>query len=125
MDSAKAIWVSRFRITEKGRGYVHIPLLDWADEEFAAQLTSERLVTKWHKGIPRQIWQLTRPRNDALDCVVYGLAALRLIHPNLDTLGERILTPASAQKKASAKPKSEAWIGSRGRGPGRQKGWLK
>ena len=124
VDAAKAIWISRFRLTEKGPGYVHIPIADWADEEMAAQLTSERLVTKWHKGIPRQIWQLTRPRNDALDCVVYGLAALRLIHPNLDTLGQRILTP-SAQKKAPAKAKREPWIGSRGRGQGRQKGWLK
>lgn len=122
VDSAKAIWVSRFRITEKGRGYVHIPIAEWADEELAAQLTSERLVTKWHKGIPRQIWQLTRPRNDALDCVVYGLAALRLIHPNLDTLGQRILNP-SAPKTSPAKPKSKPWLDSQRRG-GRG-GWLK
>lgn len=123
VDSAKAIWVSRFRITEKGRGYVHIPLVDWADEEFAAQLTSERLVTKWHKGIPRQIWQLTRPRNDCLDCVVYGLAALRLVHPNLELLGQRILTP-SAPKKPPAPPKEKPWLSS-GRDSRRRKGWLK
>jgi len=124
VDSAKAIWISRLRLAEKGPGYVHIPMQDWADEELAAQLTSERLVTKWHKGVPKQVWQLTRPRNDCLDCVVYALAALRLVHPNLELLGQRILTPKSAMPtKKPSPPKREPWINSSRRGG--RKGWLK
>ncbi len=117
VDSAKAVWISRFRLTEKGRGYVHVPLQDWADEELAAQLTSERLVTTWHKGVPRQVWQQMRPRNEALDCVVYALAALKLIHPNLAVLAQRILDPSAPPPRP--KPKQEGWLGPK-RG-----GWLK
>jgi phage terminase large subunit GpA-like protein len=116
VDAAKALWVSRFKIDEKGRGYVHIPLEDWADDGLAAQLTSERLVTTWHKGIPKQIWQQTRPRNEALDCVVYALAALRLLHPNLELLAQRITDPSAPAP--APKPKRERWIP-------RREGWLK
>lgn len=116
VDAAKSIWISRFRITEKGRGYVHLPLEDWADEELAAQLTSEKLVVKFHKGVPKQVWQLIRARNDALDCAVYALAALRLIHPDLDTLAQQLANPAPPPPP---KPKRENWLGPR------REGWLK
>lgn len=117
VDTAKAILISRYRLTEKGRGYFHIPLEDWADEELAAQLTSERLVTRWTKGVPRQAWQPIRVRNEALDCAVYALGALRLLHPDLELLAQRIGQPES--EPAPAKPKVGAWLGER------RKGWLK
>jgi phage terminase large subunit GpA-like protein len=46
------------------------------DEEYFAQLTAEKIVTKYHKGFPRREWIKIRPRNEALDCLVYSLAAL-------------------------------------------------
>jgi phage terminase large subunit GpA-like protein len=90
VDTAKALWVSRFKVTEKGPGYVHLPHIDWADEELAAQLTSERLVTRWHKGAPETFWRKTRPRNEMLDCAVLALAALRLYNPNLAYMRSRL-----------------------------------
>lgn len=116
VDAAKALLVSRFRVTDRGPGYFHISTAEWADEELAAQLTSERLIMRWTKGVPRQVWQQTRARNDALDCAVYGLAALRLLHPDLELLAQRIANPSAAPPP---KPKRESWLGPRG------EGWLR
>jgi phage terminase large subunit GpA-like protein len=117
VDAAKALIVSRLAMTEKGRGYVHIPHVDWADEELAAQLSSERLVTRFSKGVPSQVWKKTRPRNEALDCAVYALGALRLLHPDLDLLANRLATPAAYVPQP--KPQKPRWI------PPRRRGWLR
>ncbi len=117
VDAAKAIVISRFALTEKGRGYVHLPHADWCDEELAAQLTSERLVTKFHKGVPEQTWKKIRPRNDALDCAVYALAALRLLRPDLDAIAANFGHGPVTTKPA---PTKAPWIPKR-----RQGSWLK
>lgn len=117
VDAAKAIIVSRLKLTEKGMGYVHIPLQDWADDELAAQLTSERLVTKFSKGVPSQVWKKMRPRNEALDCTVYALAALRLLHPDLELLAVRLRNPGAP--KPPPKPAQPPWLGPR------RSGWLR
>jgi phage terminase large subunit GpA-like protein len=80
-DAAKALIISRLSLTEKGPGYVHLPHVDWCDEEFAAQLTSERLMTRFERGVPVQSWKKIRARNEILDCAVYAIAALRMIAP--------------------------------------------
>lgn len=118
VDAAKALVVSRLAVTEKGPGYVHMPHSDWADEELAAQLTAERLVTRFVRGVPSQVWKKTRPRNEALDCTVYALAALRLLHPDLGLLSARLLNPERPEPPAR-KAERESWLGPR-RG-----GWLK
>jgi phage terminase large subunit GpA-like protein len=118
VDAAKALWVSRLLLTEKGRGYVHLPHVDWCDEELAAQLASERLVMKWHKGIPHQAWKQLRPRNEALDCAVYALAALRLLHPDLDRIADRLTAVVPSVPPASPTPR-DRWL------KPRQSGWLK
>jgi phage terminase large subunit GpA-like protein len=48
--------------------------------DFYAQLTAERRVTRYVRGLARQEWTLPRgARNEALDCLVYAYAAaLRL-----------------------------------------------
>ncbi len=117
VDPAKALIMSRLKLTERGPGYVHIPIASWADEELAEQLTSERLVKRWHKGVPKQIWQKVRTRNEALDCTVYGTAALRLLHPNLELLAERLRKPQLPQPPPQG-PRS-SWIQRR---PG---GWMR
>ena len=116
VDAAKALVLSRLAVTEKGAGYFHIPVADWADEELAAQLTSERLVTKWKQGVPSQHWRKVRARNEGLDCAVLALAALRLLHPDLERLAKRLASPTRAEPKPR---KPAGWLG-----PGR-KGWLK
>jgi len=90
VDSAKATIVSRLGLTEKGPGYVHIPLVDWADDELAAQLTSERLHSKFERGVASSVWRKTRPRNEAFDCLVYAFGALRLLNPDLALLADRL-----------------------------------
>ena len=115
VDAAKAIWISRLGLTEAGRGFVHIPLTDWADEELAAQLTSERLVRRFEKGVPVQRWKKIRARNEALDMAVYALAALRLVHPDLDAAAARLRT----EPTPAPTPRPPGWIRRR---PG---GWLR
>jgi phage terminase large subunit GpA-like protein len=91
VDVCKSLWMSRFHLVAAGPGYVHLPRgHPGVHEEFVAQLTSEKLVTKYTKGIPTRQWVQTRPRNEALDCANYALAALRLLNPRLSDMAARI-----------------------------------
>lgn len=98
VDAAKALFLSRLALTEKGHGFVHLPMQDWCDDELAAQLTSERLVMTWTKGVPKQVWKKTRPRNDALDCSVYAIAALRLLNPRLPVMAAALAATSKANQ---------------------------
>ena len=121
VDAAKALWMSRLALTEKNRGYVHLPMADWCDDELAAQLTSERLKRRFAKGVPVQVWTKVRPRNEALDCAVYALAALRLVHPDLDAIAARLhAAPKPPAPVTPAPEKKPKWIP-----PRREGGWLK
>ncbi|MGH7267393.1 MAG: terminase gpA endonuclease subunit, partial [Candidatus Rokuibacteriota bacterium] len=102
VDAAKALVASRLMLTETGPGYVHIPHADWADEELALQLTAERLVTRFTRGVPETVWKKTRPRNEMLDCLILSLAALRLWGVKLD----RTMAPPPA-----APLPSRPWLG--------------
>ena len=79
VDQGKALVYSYLNITTPGPGYCHFPADIAYDDEWAAQLCSERLVTRYTKGRPKQEWVPTRARNEALDCRVYALSALRLL----------------------------------------------
>lgn len=114
VDAAKAILMGRLKNDEQGEGYIHVPDTDWFDDELAKQITSERLVTKFTKGIPVQRWEQTRARNEGLDLFVYALAALRLAHPNLRLLARQLSRPASSTHQAPPKPKprnQSSWLG--------------
>ena len=118
VDAAKALFVSRLTLTEKTRGYVHLPVTDWCDEELCAQLTSERLVMRWHRGVPVQGWKKIRARNDGLDCALYALGALRLLHPDLDRIHAQLTGPQTPAKPRVPAQKSP-WLGPR------RSDWLK
>lgn len=90
VDSAKALLYSRLRLTMKGPGYIHLPQRDWCDEEFAAQLTAEKLVKRRVRGHLEENWVKIRTRNETLDCAVYGLCALRLRNVNLENLADQL-----------------------------------
>ncbi|MBJ9144255.1 phage terminase large subunit family protein [Citrobacter braakii] len=47
-------------------------------ETEAQQLVAEELVEKWEKGKMRLLWDNKKRRNEALDCLVYAFAALRV-----------------------------------------------
>lgn len=118
VDTGKEVIYSRLRLTDHGPGYCHFPVD--RDREYFLQLTAEKQVTRFHKGAARREWIKTRSRNEALDCNVYALAALKLLNPDLDALAaamrlaprpepEKPSTPAPAQPAAWI-PKIDNWL---------------
>lgn len=93
VDEAKLILMRRLQLREAGPGFCHFP--DTLDPEYYAQLTAEKLVTRYIKGFPVREWYKTRDRNEAVDRRVYSYAALKVMNPNLHKLAER-LNPQAA-----------------------------
>lgn len=89
-DSAEDMLYGRMQIEEFGPGYMHFPNLECYDEEFFRQLTSEKPITKYSKGLPTGIrqWIKTRARNEALDMRVYSLAAMVILNPNFKMIAK-------------------------------------
>ncbi len=87
-NTAKDLIFARLRITDSGAGYCHFP--DHYDDEYFRQLTAEKCITKYHKGFPRREYVKTRPRNEALDCRVYALAAYGILNLNINKIAERL-----------------------------------
>ncbi|WP_410688139.1 phage terminase large subunit family protein [Citrobacter europaeus] len=94
-DTAKEQIYNRFTLQPEGSeplaGAVHFPnnpeIYDLAE---AQQLTAEEQVEKWVDGRKKIVWDSKKRRNEALDCFVYALAALRFSisrwQLNLDSL---------------------------------------
>jgi len=91
VDTAKELVFSRLQIQHEGAGYCHFP--KHYDEEYFKQLTAEQVVTRYHKGFKRREWQKIRPRNEALDCRVYAIAALSILNTDVNMLSERFAKP--------------------------------
>jgi phage terminase large subunit GpA-like protein len=75
VNAAKDVIRDRLHKEEPGPGYMHFP----ADRDinYFAQLTSERVLVKVSGGQKFRVWDLPPGRaNEALDCRVYGYAAL-------------------------------------------------
>lgn len=89
VDSIKELIFSRLKISEVGAGYCHFPN-DRPDEYFKQLASSEKIVTKFHKGFPRREFVKTRTRNEALDCRVYAIGALSILNLNLNVISDRI-----------------------------------
>lgn len=110
-DTAKQMIYSRLKVHQPGPSYCHFPA-DYPEEYFQ-QLTAERIQTKFINGHPTRIWVMPKgKRNEALDCRVYGLAALHIANPNLDALRQEQEREALKQQASEpAAPKAEGWIG--------------
>lgn len=78
VDGGKALIYARLKIQMPGAGYIHFPREAAFDDEYFSQIAAEKLVKKIKNGRPIQEWVQTRPRNEALDCLVYALAAVRI-----------------------------------------------
>ena len=78
-DTAKSLIYSWLKIEQPDAdGYVHFS--KYLPETFYAQLTAEKLTTRYHKGFPILEWFKPRGvRNEVLDCTVYALAAFWLL----------------------------------------------
>lgn len=83
VNSAKDTVRNRLHVEAPGPGYMHFPTD--RDINYYAQLTSERQVRKVSGGQVYKVWELPPGRaNEALDCRVYGYAALcGLLHLGL------------------------------------------
>lgn len=83
LGTAKEQIYNRFTLTPEGDeplpGAVHFPNNpDIFDLTEAQQLTAEEQVEKWVDGRKKILWDSKKRRNEALDCFVYALAALRI-----------------------------------------------
>lgn len=98
VDEAKVVVQRRLGIASPGPGYCHFPAD--RDPEFFAQITGEKLMTKYLRGFALREWHKTRERNEAFDCRVYALAALKILNPNIARLAKRMgvfETPAPSE----------------------------
>jgi phage terminase large subunit GpA-like protein len=59
------------------------------DEEYFKQLTAEKRITKFVRGRKTLVWKQVRPRNEALDTLVYNFAAIYILNPNYDSIEEQ------------------------------------
>lgn len=68
-----------------GPGYIHFPLS--LTDSYFQQLTSEMKKTRHAAGLPISTWFCPAgKRNEALDCFVYALGALKFLNPNIELL---------------------------------------
>lgn len=78
-EAGKALITQRLKIDKPGPGYIHFPAGEPAfDDEWFAQLTSNRLEEKTVRGKLVREWKQTRVRNEAYDCWKYAMAGYRL-----------------------------------------------
>ncbi len=105
VDTAKEVVFTRLKIDEPGYGYCHFPLE--RDEEYFAQLTAERPVTRFYKGVQSRSWVKGRTRNEALDCRVYALGALYILNPNFPMIAERLEEQAARVEQPAAQPQKQ------------------
>jgi len=71
------------------------------DEEYFKQLTAEKRITKFVRGRKTLAWKQVRPRNEALDTLVYNFAAIYILNPNYEAIENKILTQESKPREKS------------------------
>ncbi|MCP1675471.1 phage terminase large subunit GpA-like protein [Natronocella acetinitrilica] len=87
VDTAKSILYARLKLpAAQGAcpGYIHFANHPAFDDEYFAQLGAEKLVPRRQRGRTVLEWRKFRARNEALDCLIYALAACRLSGVDLD-----------------------------------------
>lgn len=104
VDTAKSTVYGRLQLTDPGPGYCHFSVAH-NDEEYFAQLTAEKQITRYHRGFAYREWENVRAnkRNESLDCRVYAYAALKILQPSWRRL-ERQLAPTTPVADESPEP---------------------
>ena len=87
----------------RDRGYIHLPRESAFDDKYFAQLAAENLVTRFKGYRPLAEWVQTRARNEALDCLLLALVAMRLSGKNLKLFGA-LQQPEPAEADAAPEP---------------------
>jgi len=106
-DTAKELIYTRLKFTDSETGLYH-----WNkeyDEEYFKQLTAEKPIITYKKGVAVREWKKTRARNEALDYNVYLLAALKILNPNFKRLKQAILGDKKKKKSNSKKGWVSGW----------------
>jgi phage terminase large subunit GpA-like protein len=84
-DTGKAVIYGRFKITEQGPRYIHFP--QDLTEDYFKQLTAETQIVQYQHGFAKKKWvKSSGARNEALDCMVYALAALEYVKTKYNRL---------------------------------------
>jgi phage terminase large subunit GpA-like protein len=118
VDTAKDLLFARMRITEPGAGYIHFN--SHLDDEYFRQLTAEKVVTRFHRGFKKRVFQKMRARNEALDCFVYAIAAYSILNVDINTLADKVKLKDNVAEKisseAKARPKKPPFVPRTGSG---------
>jgi phage terminase large subunit GpA-like protein len=108
VNTLKTQILARLKIDDlSNSGYIHFP--DFLDEEFFLQLTSERLIKRYVKGIPRMEFKQLRQRNEALDLMVYNLAAFRSLNANMSIIQKKLEDIRKTVPKKRLQPRAKSW----------------
>jgi phage terminase large subunit GpA-like protein len=82
-----------------------------ADAEYFKQLTSERQALRYHRGFPIREWvKKAGDRNEALDCAVYGYAAMLIYSRRMNkaTMWQQLRDQMEGGKKPALRSKQQA-----------------
>lgn len=92
-------------------GAVHFPNNpDVFDLTEAQQLTAEEVTEKWENGKRRYLWDNKGRRNEALDCFVYALAALRISVSRWQVNLEALQASFQQENREQSRRQSEATL---------------
>lgn len=108
VDTAKDLLFARMRIKEAGPGYMHFA--DALNDEYFRQLTAEKIVTRFHRGFKKRVFEKIRPRNEALDCMVYALAAYGILGVNVNALADKLENTQDAVEGDQKEQKQTPYI---------------
>lgn len=81
-----------------------------ADDEYFRQLTSERQALRYHRGFPIREWvKKAGDRNEALDCAVYGYAAMLIYGRKMNkaTMWEQLRVQLEEGKRAPLRSRKQ------------------
>ena len=108
VNTLKTQILARLKIDDPSNpGFINFP--DFLDEEFFLQLTRERLIKKYVKGIPRMEFKQLRQRNEALDLMVYNLAAFRSLNANMSVIQKKLEDIRKTVPKKRLQPRAKSW----------------
>lgn len=102
-DTAKELLLQRLGILEPGPGYWHWPIGEIFNQEYFKQLTAEERIPKWVKGGWRYVWDSKSRRNEAWDCSVYSLAAIRIAQQHMGLKLDHLVQKAPRGRRIRSK----------------------
>ncbi|WP_441253617.1 phage terminase large subunit family protein [Bradyrhizobium sp. 613_E4_N2_2] len=112
-DEAKLITMRRLALSKPGPGFCHFPKERIREHrDYYQQLTAEKMLTRYVKGQPIREWHKDdKARNEALDCRVYALAALKIMQPSMRRYAERLkMRQAAPEPSSFAKTAAETGV---------------